>query len=317
MELVSVIVPTYNAGEYIGDCIQSLLAQTYKNLEIIIVDDGSTDDTADKCLAFCSKDSRIHYHKQNNSGVAIARNAGLDFARGKYIIFIDADDELHFSMIEKLVGDIEKYDVDISVCDIYRIANSYEKKHIILDSDVELYNQDDALNLFMSKNYFEIGAWNKLFKKSILDDVRFVSGRRMNEDKFFVFEAFMKANSISYRKEPLYYYYVRPQSATKRTFDDRWFDNQYFAEQIYYRILDEKYYLESAARIQYILTLYYLILVMKRCGAVEKYKREYKSIVKEIRAIPLKGIHINKKTMLGIILLKRCEFIFDILQAKK
>lgn len=317
MNLVSVIVPAYNAEKYISECIQSLLIQTYQNLEVLIIDDGSTDHTADICRQLSEQDGRIHYHRQDNSGVSVARNTGLALACGQYILFIDADDELHSSMIEKLVRDIEDNDADFSVCDIRKISSPDEKSENVDVSDIELYDQDDALRLYMTQNYFEIGVWNKLFRKSLIEDISYVEGRRMNEDKYFVFEALMKANRVSYRREALYYYYVRPQSATKGKFDARWFDNRYFAQQIYYRILEEKPHLEVAARTQYLLSLYYLILVMKRNAAENEFNEEYKSIVEETKKVSLKGLDISRKTRTGVVLLKRCELIFDLLKSKQ
>lgn len=316
MDLVSVVVPAYNAEKYINECIHSLLGQTYQDIEIIIVDDGSTDRTAEICIQLAEQDNRIRYHRQNNSGVSVARNTGHSISHGQYILFIDADDELHPSMIERLVFDIKQNDADISVCDIKKISSPDEKTEIDETETVDLYMQDEALNLYMSFNYFEIGVWNKLFKSSLIENIAFPEGRKMNEDKYFIFESLMKANKVCYRKEPLYYYYVRPDSATKRGFDDRWFDNRYFAQKIYSVISEKKKNLEEAARTQYVLTLYYLILVMKRNSAQIEYSKEYKSIVSEIKKISIKKLPINKKTKVGIFLLQKCEKIFDFLQSK-
>lgn len=315
MDLVSVIVPVYNAEKYINICIQSIVSQTYQNIEIIIIDDGSEDNTAVICKNLAEHNRHIRYHRQDNSGVSAARNIGYSMSKGQYIIFIDADDELHASMIEKLLYDIKKNNADISVCDIKKVESSIEKIENKQATSIELYSQDDALDLYMRKNYFEIGVWNKLFKRSLIENIRFSEGRKMNEDKFFVFEALMKADRVTYRREPLYYYYVRPNSATKRGFDDRWMDNRYFAREIYSTILREKNGLEIAARTQYILTLYYLVLVMIRSSAKIDYLTEYESIVDEIRKISLKKLSINVKTKIGIILLRKCEAIFYFLHS--
>ena len=315
MPIVSVVVPVYNVENYLSNCLESIMKQTMKDIEIILVNDGSTDGSGEICKKYADKDNRIKYVEQRNQGVSVARNIGMDVAIGGYILFVDSDDELNAEMIEKLYEDIEKNNADIAVCKIKRI----KKQEEILSEEkdnVEIYPmlQDEALRSYLTESKLEIGVWNKLFRKETIENLRYYVGRKMNEDKFFAFESIMNAKKISYRDEALYYYYERDNSATTQKFDTKWFDNIFFAEKIYEIIVDKKPMLETAARYQMLMTKYYLILNMKRNKAESSYQNEYRRLMDDVKKIKINDLNINKRPKSGILMIKYCEIAFEIVK---
>ncbi len=210
---VSVIIPAYNVSNYIGECIDSILSQSYSNLEVIIVDDGSTDNTAEICKAF--KDSRIRYFKKENGGVSSARNYGLDCVQGACVLFVDSDDFLEKNMIEVLVDKMVKSNSDISVCGAYKyysdgrkIENQQTQSEIILDKLT-------SIKWIYDFDHYGSGLWNKLFRVEVLKDIRFPIGK-VAEDYSVMYKVFYRANKIIYDSIPLYNYRQRQSSLTKR-----------------------------------------------------------------------------------------------------
>ena len=119
--LVSIIIPVYNTSAYIDRCLDSVTKQSYNNIEIILVDDGSTDDSHEKCLSWAKKDDRIKIITQKNGGLSAARNAGLDVCKGEYIQFLDSDDKIGQDMVKKMISEIEKNNADLAACAFYNI----------------------------------------------------------------------------------------------------------------------------------------------------------------------------------------------------
>ena len=313
MSVVSVIVPVYNAEKYLENCIESIINQSMREIEIILVNDGSTDDSEKICKQYERKDARVRYIEQKNQGVSVARNKGKDIATGEYILFIDADDEMDLTMIEKLYSDIQKYNGDIAVCKIQKIKSKDEVENITVE-DISVCSmvQEDALKSYFTESKLEIGVWNKLFKKSVIENVNYYVGRRMNEDKFFAFESILNAQVITYRNEGLYYYYERNNSVTKQKFDEKWFDNIFFAEKIYEIIIKNKPNLEREARHQLIMTKYYLLLAMKRKQADRCYKEQYEKVIDDIKQTKINDLKIRRNPKVGMMMIKYCRGIFEI-----
>lgn len=208
--LVSVIVPAYNCEQYIEKCIKSIEDQDYSNLEIIIVNDGSTDTTVQKIKSIIEKDTRIIYLSQNNQGVSHARNAGLDVARGKYICFVDADDQIGDRYIEQLVNNIENCDMVT-----FYLHSEQNKNSVIVMNDSKLMNE-----LILNNN---IGGypWNKIYKREIINkfNIRFDENIHVCEDLLFNVEYLQHINNaviIKSYTDPLYYYNIRQGSALRK-----------------------------------------------------------------------------------------------------
>lgn len=217
-QLISIIVPVYNVERYLKDCIESILAQTYKNFELILVDDGSPDKCGKICDYYGKKDRRIKVIHKLNGGLSDARNAGIEIAKGDYIGFVDSDDFIMPDMYEKLLDACIKYSADISMCG-RNIVN--ENKDVIGElfviDKIEKYDKKDAIGKLLLWDSCDSAAWDKLYKRSIFEEVRYPVGV-MSEDYAVTARLFANANSIVHVGEPLYNYTQRSNSITKQGF---------------------------------------------------------------------------------------------------
>lgn len=209
-DLISVIVPVYNVESYLNRCIESLVRQTYKYLEIILVDDGSLDGCPHICDKWSERDNRIHVIHKTNGGLSSARNAGLKVAKGEYIAFLDSDDWIHTKFIEHLYITIKDYKVDIAACDICQVYTEKQDEKINKLS-VKIYSTEEALETLINGETFRAVAWNKLYHKNMLIGEQFETGR-YHEDEFFTYRIMAKTNKLAYVDEKLYYYFQRKGS---------------------------------------------------------------------------------------------------------
>lgn len=216
--MVSIIIPVYNVSEYIGQCFDSILGQTYKDIEVIAIDDGSTDNSLDIINMYKDKFYNMKILIQENKGQAEARNIGLKNANGEFILFIDADDFLNESMIEKLVYKINESNADIAICSYYEYYEEKDKKLREVDYNIKdktLLSSDEVIDMIL--NYkLEGQLWNKLFRRSQLLYNKFsLESGRYIEDIFPVFKMVVKSSNIIFVNEPLYYYRQRNTSTMK------------------------------------------------------------------------------------------------------
>ncbi len=208
-KLISVIVPVYNVEKYLQKCVDSIINQTYQNLEIILVDDGSTDNSGKICDEYLKKDKRIKVIHKRNGGLSDARNWAIDVAEGEYIEFVDSDDYIEQDMIEFLYNNIEQYNADISICSYYMI----DEKECINQSTNELYvySRLEILQEVLLDEKIRSYAWNKLFKKSLFDDIRFPVGK-IFEDVITIGKLFEKSEKVVLNDVAKYYYRQREGS---------------------------------------------------------------------------------------------------------
>lgn len=209
-KLLSVIVPCYNSERYIRRCVESILKQTYSSLEVIIVNDGSTDKSEE--LIKSINDSRIKYIYQDNSGVSIARNKGIESSEGDYITFVDSDDTIEPNMYEVLFELIHKYDVDIAHCSYSKVVDGEIKK---IGNSEKIYNmdRDEAVAKLLSGELFVGSNWNKIYKSELFENIRFDSKIKINEDVLTNFLLFIKANKSVFIDKCLYNYYAYSNSS--------------------------------------------------------------------------------------------------------
>ena len=202
MPKVSVIVPVYNTENYIEKCLNSLVNQTLEDIEIIVINDGSTDDSENLIDKFIGKyPNKIKYYKKENGGLSDARNYGLNYVTGEYIGFIDSDDYIELSMYEKMYNLAQNEQADIVECDF---TWEYPDK-IKIDTGIEYKDKED---LFTNSR---VMACNKIFKKDIIDDIKFPKGLRYEDVEFF-YKLLPNVNKIAVLKESLYYYIQRESS---------------------------------------------------------------------------------------------------------
>lgn len=207
--LVSVIIPAYNAVEYIKRCVNSIRNQSYKKLQIIIIDDGSTDNTVNVCKEYVQKDSRIELYSKKNSGVANTRNYGLDCANGEYVMFVDTDDYIAPNMISLLLGKIKSADFIMCNTVIFNGQNQVIKKSGFEDKLIDTRGfWDYVYNGFWVEC---IVPWNKLYKRELFNTLRYPSGKT-NEDEYLITKLIEKCTTIQTVKDSLYFHYDNPES---------------------------------------------------------------------------------------------------------
>lgn len=207
MILISIIIPVYKVEPYLRRCVDSLISQTYKNIEIILVDDGSPDNCGKICDEYADKDERVKVIHKKNGGLSDARNVALDIANGDYIGFVDSDDYVSSEMYERLVYEAVVHDCEMVVCGYYIIT---EEGDIIKEENCREFSlkagKDMTRDLFLDK-FPHSFAWNKIYKASLFKNVRYPVGR-LYEDLALTYMLAYKCNSICVLNEPLYYYAI-------------------------------------------------------------------------------------------------------------
>lgn len=216
--MLSVIIPVYNVEKYLSRCVDSVLNQTYKNFELILVDDGSLDNSPVICDEYENKDSRIKVIHKENGGLSSARNAGLEICKGDYIFFIDSDDWLtDENVLEEFISKAEKENADF----VYSFMNTATDK---IQKEIRMNQRfKDNDKLFFLSNPYLFSAWNKLYKNTLLQFLQFVPGR-VNEDVDVIPLVFCKANKISRLDKHTYNYYQNQESITRKSFSEKRFD---------------------------------------------------------------------------------------------
>lgn len=208
MKKVSIIIPVYNTGEYLHDCIESIISQTYRDLQIILIDDGSTDNSGDICDLYAQKDSRIIVKHKKNAGVSAARNSGLDLADGDYIAFFDSDDTVLPNMIEDLVNTALEYNVDIVQTAGPLMANISETGNVIV------LNKNNVLDEnFSFSDYYKPSLWLGIYRAELFDEIRFPNDIHFYEDFTVLTLLAAKADKVAFVDRRYYNYIQREGSA--------------------------------------------------------------------------------------------------------
>lgn len=216
---LSIIVPVYNGEKFIEKCIDSIINQTLKEIEILIVNDGSKDNTLSIIEGIAKKDSRVKILNQKNFGVSAARNNGISKVRGKYIAFVDADDYIDKTMYEKMYKKAEKFNSDIVICNVNDVLNNNKKVSLNLNEgiiDIRKLTESE----FLSNEYFKLGTavWHKIFKSNLIKEnkIKFINYSEVaSEDTLFNYEAMLKAKRLYCIDEALYDYRINEVSLTK------------------------------------------------------------------------------------------------------
>jgi len=299
-DLVSVIVPVYNVECYLNACVESIINQTYKNIEIWLVDDGATDACPMLCDRWKEKDARINVIHQNNQGLSAARNIALDVCTGEWITFVDSDDNIAEDYIEVLLNLVKKYDVSIAQCN-HCAKTSYVRKDIKYKQGVM-----SSVDFLLSNQYYTM-AWGKLYRREIFENLRYPYGK-IHEDMAITYKAVYEAKQIVYTEYPLYIFNIRVDSinAKNRYYLEKLAILQFLKEQVDFFELKKESELANKAYRDYayeLLSHYNKVkILLKNVKVSKEIKREYRRCFHKIRTV--RGI--SGMTRLG---LYACYFV--------
>ena len=284
-KLLSVIVPVYNVESYLPTCIESIINQTYSNLELFLVDDGSTDKSGEICDEYAKKDSRIMVIHKENGGQGSARNRALDIAKGEYIAFVDSDDHIELNMYDAMINALERTDSDLVLCGFYtdsglRIVDSIvPEKEMIFESDEEL------LRKYFDSPFVGGQPWNKVFKSSVFDELRFPEGTA-REDVYIMHLALSKCKRAVHCGKRLYHYIVRDGSSEHQAFNPKVLISIKIAEDRH-KFIKDNY--PALSELSYKTTYGSRISAIKkivRSDSVKQYKDIYDELVDFLRKNP-------------------------------
>lgn len=212
-DLISVIIPVYKVEKYLCRCVDSVLAQTYANMEIILVDDGSPDNCPVMCDEYARQDSRVKVIHQENAGLSGARNAGIDMAQGQWLAFVDSDDYLAADFLERLYQACVDTGSSLSVCRWEYVRGETISEHGT--GETRVYTGREMLaNLYVPDGAYFVVAWNKLYRKELFEDIRYPLGR-IHEDEATTYRIYDKVKKAAYVDRSLYGYFVTPVSITR------------------------------------------------------------------------------------------------------
>lgn len=288
--LISVIIPVYNSEKYLERCLQSVLQQTHSNLEIILVDDGSTDKSGEICDRFCQEDNRIKVLHKQNGGQAQARNRGLDIACGDYIGFMDNDDIIDSRMFEILLKNALHHDAMISGCSTMQVYPNGQQLNRFEKMESGLKPGRDLILNILYQNQFSWGTvWNKIFHNALKNDLYFQEGKEL-EDYGVVLRLFDKVDKIYFEQDPMYHWYQHDSSQSKRGFHENKLTcletidslRQYFMRET----MDDKEILDALNHFEFIMR-YGIIDGMWKTDSKDVHKRIGEQLRNIKRFIPI------------------------------
>ncbi len=286
--LLSIIVPCYNTGKYLNKCINSILEQNYKNIEVIIVDDGSTDDTKNIVKKIINEDNRVKYFYKENSGVSDTRNYGLNKAEGEYITFVDSDDFVEPQIYDVLLSLILEYSADITHCSYSRV-NRNEKRSIGGTGKIYEMNSKDSIDKLLNGGLFTGSACNKVYKRVILNNVFFNTKYKINEDVLFNFYAFLNSKKIVFIDECYYNYnYSDTSSCVGTKLIKKNEDCYNVSKEMYKKCLEAKYYDIGYQRVCNSRINLYRTYIFSKC------KKTYKNECKKLRKMIVDDYNNNR-----------------------
>lgn len=293
-DLISIIVPIYNVEQYLNKCINSILSQSYNNLEIILVNDGSKDNCAKICDYYSAKDKRVKVIHKENRGLSDARNVGIDNATGKYISFIDSDDYISKYFIETLYKTLTDNDADVVECEYLNVDNDNEETEINISSlndKIEIYTSNQMLNKIYSKDgIINTIACNKLYKKELFTNIRYPIGK-IHEDEATTYKILYKSKKNIIIRKKLYFYRNNPNSITKRKFNLKRLDIiDVLKERIYFFEERNEIELRDKTIKTYLFTLIYMywnckkyindLTIDKQKEFLKEYRIYYRIVIK-------------------------------------
>lgn len=218
MPEISIIVPVYNVAQYLHKCVDSILAQTFTDFEVILVDDGATDNSGAICDEYARQDPRVRVIHKPNGGLSDARNAGIEAAKAPYLGFIDSDDYISREMFQMLHDDITKEQADLAICGIYDVYGEQEPKKLPLVHST--FSPHDTAKMILEAKLISVHAVNKLYRRELFDHVRYPKGS-ITEDAAIIFSLLLQCKKVSVNTKQQYYYMHRENTISSAHFTSK------------------------------------------------------------------------------------------------
>lgn len=311
-KLISVVVPAYNAEKTIKRCIDSILNQTYSNLEVLLINDGSKDSTEDICLKIAEDDDRLKVITIPNGGVSHARNVGIKKATGELITFVDSDDYIDKEMYQTLVEIMEEYDVPIVHCSYKNVDENENIVSIVGNNDkVVVQDHDEAMSCLIQGKLFAGGLWNKIYEKSLFDNIRLDETIKFNEDVLANIYLFDLVDKSVYIDKPFYNYVAVESSSTHSANAVKSASQCLYVSRKICDVSKNKVYERDAyCRIADNLMNLYRVYVFYND---KKYKNEKKQTMKEIKEYKTRGFYNNKRDKVLYFMYRYIPHIFKLI----
>lgn len=320
--LISVIVPVYNTEQYLEKCIKSILTQTYNNIELILVNDGSTDNSGDICDVYAKNDSRIIVIHKENGGQSTARNEALEVAKGKYIGFVDSDDYISENMYKYLMDEIISTNAQVSVCGRYNVSSCGMSEFFTI-KETQIWETETAVKNFLMYNNLDAALCDKLIYAKLFENLRFPSGY-ICEDVPVAYQVIATSNKIVHCGKPLYYYLQRQGSTSRSGFSEKTIGLYMYHKQVCNSAIEKYPNLVEEANSYYFKGLLNCYLICER----SRYRGEQKrKLVKEIKKnynyikrnkyIPIRLKHVSLLVFINVypLMSRICELIRGKLQS--
>lgn len=297
--LISVIIPIYNVENYLAKCVNSVIDQNYKNLEIILVNDGSPDNCGSICDEYAQKDNRIVVIHKKNGGLSDARNAGLEISTGDFITFVDSDDYVSKDFISTLVNLIQDFEADIAISPFIHFKDDEKKvKRILSINKVKTYtNVEGLINMFYQSD-FDNNATSKLFRRELFSDVSFPKGL-LYEDLATTYKLFLLANKVAFSNRKTYFYLIRSNSIEGSPFNEKKMKSVLFiiGELEKFKKSNPEFLEAVNCRI-----MSFLLHILFETNKGSKSEKELFLLAKKYRMSVLKNSHARKKTIIASLL---------------
>lgn len=308
---ISVIVPIYNVEAYLDRCLDSIVNQTYKNLEIILVDDGSPDGCSQLCDEWSRRDNRIIVMHKENGGLSDARNAGLEIASGDFIGFVDSDDWIESDMYECLYDLLCRFSADIAICGSNSVdsegrvvgVGKFPKK-VVGYEDVVVFEDEKIMEAHLKKtNDINSGVWNKLYRKSIVHGIRFPKSK-LYEDVFTMYKYLDRAKRVVKTRTHKYNYYQREDSICRKSFTIKNFDSVQANNERYEYIKANYPNLETMARERLLVNLLSIGFRLAKEDQISEFRVEMLKSIKESNHLSVRNCGLSLKQRWGIRLMR-------------
>lgn len=295
--LISVIIPVYNVQEYLSECLESVRKQTYENLEIFLVDDGSKDSSGAMCDQYALEDSRIKVIHKENGGLSSARNAALDVATGEYITFVDSDDYLADDYVEYLYDLLKSNNADLSICHMTEFYDDEAKKKDSKqeESQISVMSSDQALKRFLLQKNLFASAWCKLYKRELFAETRYPIGYYY-EDMAIIHKIFLDSDKIVWSNQKKYFYRQRRNSIMNEKFNRKKLHRIEIAEQMKEEILTVKPELKSAVYVRCFIANIQTLRELPDKKEYSVYKAEINENIKKYRRETVTNIEAKAST---------------------